>query len=328
MNMRTFLVINTSFFGDILLTDPLCRNIKAEYPDAKLIFIVNKPFYEVARYMDGVDEVLCYDKKGENKGIQGFLKFYHAYKKYLGKIDAAFVIYGNERGILLAKMFGSKKIYSDNHGILKLLLTQGKTSIKEKIQAQDKHSALLEAYTDKAAIPLPMLYTPPQETQRSVDALFAKKNIMPADDLIVVCTTTKRLDKDMDKNQCVKLIAGLKQRGKKVLLVGSGQVGTAYVEDLKALGCTDFINLVNQTTIAQLAAVIKRCKIAVSVDTGTMHLICALRIPVVAVFYLNSPAHLGSWAPKDFYPHRLMAGPDFSAGKMLNYIQELEKEGL
>ena len=62
--MKKFLVINTSFFGDTLLTNPLCRNIKILYPDSHITFIVNKPFVEVATYCDGVDEVVAYDKKG------------------------------------------------------------------------------------------------------------------------------------------------------------------------------------------------------------------------------------------------------------------------
>jgi ADP-heptose:LPS heptosyltransferase len=326
-NMKTFLVINTSFFGDTLLTDPLCRNIKLEYPDAKVIFMVNKPFAEVAKYMDGVDEVICYDKKGEHKGLSGFWRFYHTYKEqYKNKIDVAFVIYGNERGIVLSKLLGVKKIYSDNDGFIRLFLNNGSIDYQGRTHTQDKHNALLELYTGKKVQSVSMVYLPPWEAEAKVDSLWKTYNLQANDELVAVCTTTKRKEKDMPVETCAKLITGLNNQGKKVLYIGAGQVAVDYVDALHNLNCTEFIDLTNQTTISQLGAVLKRCQAAVSVDTGTMHLICALQIPLLTLFYVYTKEHLDSWAPKEFYPHRLMAGADLSVETMLEVVKVLAAE--
>ena len=325
--MKTFLVINTSFFGDTILTNPLCQNIKLEYPDAKVVFMVNKPFYEVAKYMKGVDEVICYDKKGKHKGLSGFLNFYHEYKEqYKNKIDASFVIYGNERGIILSKLLGAKKIYSDNTGLIKVLLDNGKIDYAGREHTQDKNGAMLELYTGKKVAPIPMHYTPPKEAADFVDEFLKKLNITEKDDLVAVCTTTKRVEKDMKIDQCVKLMAGLKQMGKTVLFVGSGQVAIDYVKELNMCGCREFIDLTNKTTIAQLGEVMTRCSSVVSVDTGTMHFSLALGVPVVSIFYLNDELNLRGWAPKNFYVHRLMADGDWSAEKMLENVCSLDEE--
>ncbi|SFM05264.1 glycosyltransferase family 9 protein [Pelosinus propionicus] len=325
--MKTFLIINTSFLGDTLLTGSLCRNIKLEYPNSKVLFMVNKPFAEVARYMNGVDEVLCYDKNGEHQGLVGFCHFYNTYKvQYKNKIDVAFVIYGNERGIVLSKLFGAKKIYSDNTGLIRLFLDNGAIDYKGRTHAQDKHNALLELYTGKTPQSIAMLYLPPREAAAEVDILWQKYNIKRDDELVAVCTTTKRKEKDMPVAACTKLIAALNQQGKKVLYVGVGQAAVDYVEDLHNQNCTEFINLTNQTTIAQLAEVLKRCKVAISVDTGTMHLICALGIPLLALFYVYTEEHLTSWAPKEFYPHRLISGGELSVDAMLDAVKALVEE--
>jgi ADP-heptose:LPS heptosyltransferase len=325
--MKTFLIINTSYFGDTLLTDPLCRNIKQEYPNSKIIFMVNKPFVQVAKYMDGVDEVLCYDKKGEHKGLTGFLRFFNTYKaKYKNRVDAAFVIYGNERGIILAKLLGAKKIIADNIGPIRLFLDNGPINYHGKTHTQDKHSVLLELYTGKAAASMPMRYLPPREAVDKVDDLWQKYGIRPQEELVAVCTTSKRKDKDMPAADCAQLINRLSELGKKVLYVGAGQAAADYVNDLRKYNCTEFVNLTNQTTIAELAAVLKRCKAAISVDTGTMHLICAVDIPLLALFYVYTDNHLASWAPKDFYAHRLMAGKDLSVDAMLENVHVLTTE--
>ena len=73
--MKTFLVYNTSYFGDTILTDALCRNLKRLYPESRLVFVSNKPFTDISRYMDGVDEVWTYDKWGVHKGFAGWYNF-------------------------------------------------------------------------------------------------------------------------------------------------------------------------------------------------------------------------------------------------------------
>ena len=98
--MKTFLVYNTSYFGDTILTDALCRNLKR-----------------------------LYYKEHKNQYV----------------FDAAFVIYGNERGILLSKFLGAKKIYADNrHAIVRLLLSNGKINYGKWIHVQDRHAYLAE----------------------------------------------------------------------------------------------------------------------------------------------------------------------------------------
>ena len=136
--MKTFLVYNTSYFGDTILTDALCRNLKRLYPESRLVFVSNKPFTDISQYMDGVDEVWTYDKWGIHKGLAGWYKFYKEHKnQYV--FDAAFVIYGNERGILLSKFLGAKKIYADNrHAIVRLLLSNGKINYGKWIHVQDR----------------------------------------------------------------------------------------------------------------------------------------------------------------------------------------------
>ena len=77
MKEKVFLVFNTACFGDSIVCNSLCQNIKRLYPESKLIFIADKPFYDVAKYQKDVDEVIVYDKKGVHKGFLGLLKFIH-----------------------------------------------------------------------------------------------------------------------------------------------------------------------------------------------------------------------------------------------------------
>ena len=105
---KIFLIINLSYFGDVLLTNTLCQNLKNEYPNSKVVFLVNKPFFEAAKYQYCVDDVICMDKRSEHKGFIGLLKFVLS-NKYRNKIFASFIIYGNARGVLISYLLNCKK---------------------------------------------------------------------------------------------------------------------------------------------------------------------------------------------------------------------------
>lgn len=63
---KLFLVFNTACFGDVLLCNALCQNIKLLYPNSRVVFIVNKPYYEAAKFQKDVDDVVIFDKKEEH----------------------------------------------------------------------------------------------------------------------------------------------------------------------------------------------------------------------------------------------------------------------
>lgn len=336
--MKRFLIINTSFFGDILLTGSLTRNIKKFFTDSYLTFIANKPFVDAARCLDGVDEAVSYDKKKEHHGIGGAYKFYRQYKKkFIEGFAAAFVIYGNERGIILAKLFGAQKIYAENNGLARFLLANGKINYHGLTRVQECNAVLLEQYMHKTALNLPMRYLPPQKAFAEADEIMtaavrkmsknksSNKDKAAAYKYICLCTVSKKIEKDMPLEICTKLIEKINTAGYYAVFLGAGNRAAQYSAKLR--GQTDkiqsdnkdrigdkyesadkdngyknnarFIDLTDKTTIFQLAAILKESIGLISVDTGTMHLGLCVDIPVLALFYITEPQHLAKWAPDE-----------------------------
>lgn len=323
--MKRFLVICTSYFGDTILTGALCQNIKLQYPDSLITYIVNKPFYEAAAYLNGVDEVWLYDKKGEHKGLTGFIKFVTNYRsrRYF---DAAFIIYGNERGIILARALGVQKVYAQNKGIIHCLLTNKQQAIDKFIHMQDRHALLLKAYSGRKVEQLPVKYSPPPKAFDKISEILTESNISNTDCVVAICTTTKNVERDMKLATCIEVIKKLVSKKYKVILIGAGECASDYSENLKKAGCNEFIDLVNKTTISELAALLQKCSIVISVDTGTLHLTLAVGTPVVAIFYLHDELKLSMWAPKDIYLHRLVADGICKAEDIIKNTEELLNE--
>lgn len=322
--MKVFLVCNTSFFGDTILTDALCRNIKFQYRDSKIVFVVNKPFFEVARYMEGVDETWAYDKNGEHKGLIGLYRFYKQYKNRYN-FDASFVIYGNERNILLSKLLGCKRVFADNEGILRFLVDNGSIDYSNKIHAQDRFSALLEEYSNQPIDELKIKYNPPAQAYEFVENLKTQLAINDLNNVVLINPTSKAKERDLRLDTCVDLLKELNDLNKTPAIVGAGSSASKYIESLEQTGCKNFINLVDKTSFSQLGALLEKSCALISVDTGTLHLALALNVPVVAIFYINTELKIKRWAPKAMYNHRLIADGDYSAKNIIRAFKELKE---
>lgn len=312
MNSKTFLVINLSCFGDVLLTNSLCQNLKINYPDSKIVFVVDKPFEDVAKYQKDVDEVLVFDKS-KTKGFFKLLK-YAKNCPYKSKIDASFVIYGNSRGLVLSKLLGAKKIVT---GALKksLLINAPQPKCYMVTNVQRANEFLAEVITEKESENLPIRFLPKEST---LELNIDKENS------IALCLEANNQEKDLPIDIAVELIQKLNEDGKKLYLLGAGESASIYANDLRLNNC-NFIDLTNKTNFNDLAQVLKQVKGLISIDTGTMHMACAVDAPVVGIFLQQD--NVEKWAPdKNLYKSDIISS-DISAENIINKFYGLVNNG-
>lgn len=315
---KIFLVVNLSFFGDVLLTNSLCQNIKLNYPDSKVVFLVNEPFYEAAKNQVGVDDVLVFDKRHKNKGLLGLLKFVFSCP-YKNKIYASFVMYDNDRGNLISFLLGAKIRVAGGVNISKFLVNKKHSHDDlSLIHAQDTNGDFIKALTGKDAEVLPIKYiTNPSEDVFACSLASKYKG----KDIVGLCTVSKNKEKDMPVDTAIEIINKYNQEGKVVFFFGAGKDCVDYVNELHKRGCTDFENLVNATSISSLANIMKLCKVVISVDTGTMHLACAVGAPIAVVFY--KPDMIEKWAPREFLYKSIVIKDNYSTQNICMMAEKL-----
>lgn len=279
-NKKTFVLYNTACLGDVLLCNSLCQNIKNIFPESKVVFVVDKKWEDAAKYQKDVDEVIIYDKNGENKGFFGLLKFVHKFK--YKKAYASIITYRNERNFLTASLTGSKSV------LLK------PTNKNGECNTQKSHNLELSKLTNKKVVNYPIKYEVPDFAKKSVKERFSNLK-----DYAVLCTISKRKEKDMPINTIIDLIKRFNSENKQIVLVGTGEKTVKQAEVLRDNGCI-FEDLVNKTTIPELGAILENANSVISVDTGTLHFAYAVGTPVVGIFY--EPDMIKYWAPNpDLY---------------------------
>lgn len=278
-----FVVISMAYFGDSLVGNSLFQNIKILYPNAKTIFIINKPFYEVAKYQKDVDEVYVYDKKCEHKGIWGLFKFVKQFP--YKNIQYVFKMCEKRRVDIISILLKPKKIINYKHDT--------------SIPSHERYSNLLKEVTNEKILKLPIVYNADDNIPIKFHNLITKDK-----KYITICTTASSIARDMPSETIIKLTKMLNNDGFKIILVGVGERAKQHSEILKNNNCK-FIDLVDKTTIYELAQCLRNSEALISVDTGTMHLGYASNVPTVCVFYVKET--IKGWAPdKILYPHTIL----------------------
>ncbi len=84
----------------------------------------------------------------------------------------------------------------------------------------------------------------------------------------------------------------VREKGFQVVITGS-RGDRDLAGEIIARSGVPLLNLVGRTSLAELAALLQKARLAVTTDTGPMHLACALGTPVVALFGPTAPWRTG-----------------------------------
>jgi ADP-heptose:LPS heptosyltransferase len=274
-NTKTFVIINSYFIGDILLTNSLVQNIKRLYPDSKVVSLTSPELVDVAKYQEGVDDVVIWDRHGKDRGFWQTLSFAKNFP--YKNIYATFPIYGLDRPIILAWLLGSKYILHQSRK-MRLISTLKKTKyplVSENQNIQEDFASLLKGVTDKRIEDVPIRYNVPEISSEIVDNL--------PEDYTALSVTTSRKSKNIPIEVACELIEKL--FSKKIVLLGKGEIAREYSKVFTQKKYSNLIDLTNKTSILEIAQIIKGAQSMISADTGALHFACALQTPVVAVFY-------------------------------------------
>lgn len=221
-------------FGDIVACEPVARQLRAQYPEAEICWVVRDVFRELIDSHPAIDTTIAVDC------LTDWIKW-----RAHGAFDKVVDLHVNRRicqhcGIALDKREGNPAITGDNHfdygGLLKAF-------------------SLSAGLTPQEAAPRIHI---PDDAVRAVDALN-----LPAR-FVAVHARSNNPEKDWDYPRWTELARELSARGIAVVELGL----TPVIAD----STLPVIDLCGRTTILQMAEVIRRAALFVGIDSGPAHL--------------------------------------------------------
>ena len=293
--VNRILVRGVNWVGDTVLSYPTVQQLKTFFPKSQLAILIPSYLIDLWKTFPYVDEIIPFQKKGGIGSLWEDLNLSQSLKER--DFDLAVILPRSFRSALhiyLARI-PIRVGYKDEGR--SLFLTHGIRRTKEMLHVHRVH------YYQKLIEPLGKIESPPspqiflrEEDRRWADQALQGLGILAGETLIGMNPgATYGLAKCWYPDRFGELGRRLSEKWQaKILLFGKEEERPIAHEILCHLGIRG-IDLTGKTGLLQLAALLERCALLVTNDTGTMHVATAVGASVVALFGSTDPITTGPW---------------------------------
>ncbi len=286
------LVIRMSALGDVLLATPAIRALKRRFPSAEIDWLVDKAYLPLVEANPHAKPLL-FDRRGRHAGPMGWLRLTHEVRER--NYDLMIDLQSKVRSRLLRSFAG------ETHALKKRGFFKGLASLVGREQPYTRRHAVdqfLRVLGPLEVVPdgrnLELVLTPPMvdEADRLLGPCPAENT--QAERWVGIAPGAAWATKCWAPERFAAVTAELQRQGFTPVLLG-GPSDTEVMEALRAAlpeGSSPLDTMA--LSVGGLAAVIARCRLVLSGDTGPAHIAAALQIPSVAIFGPTSPER---WRP-------------------------------
>lgn len=301
-------IIRLSAIGDTCHTVPVVRAIRDAWPRTKTTWVIGKTEHGLLRGLEGVEFVVL-DK---SKGLSGYLDvrrrlggrrfevLLHMHASMRANLVSLFVPAGKRLGFDRARARDYQWLFTN-----------------ERIPAVERQHVMDGLFEFAAAIGIergePRWDIPLSDTDREL----AASHIDASRPTLLISPCTGQRFRNY-RNWSIERYAAVADHaarhfGAKVLLTGGTTAqerdyGRGIVEAAKC----EIVNLIGQTTLKQLLALLERATVLVCPDSGPAHMATAVGTPVVGLYATSNRLRTGPYFSQhlvvDKYPDAVRSG--------------------
>jgi len=269
--MDHILVLRLSSLGDVLLTTPAIRALRNRFPTAKIDFLTKHAFAPLLQTNPYLSKVHTYPAPN--------LKTIRDLRKLASQYDLIVDLHGTLRSRLLSFMNG-KTVRYKKYTLRRRLLTLFKLNLLKKVRS------VPERYLE------PLLRFGVIDDEQGLDyfqdteaARFAKQILtqhrLTEKSYVALCPGAHWHTKKWPPERYQELIMLMPET--RFVLLGNKRE-EPLCSRIAAIAEERAVNLAGKTEIAVSAEILRQARALVTNDTGLMHLACAVKTPVLALF--------------------------------------------
>jgi len=316
------LLIKPSALGDVVHTIPLLVKLRARYPRARIDWLITPENAEIVRCHPALSNVVLFARRDFSKrgrrwhAVVAFLDLLKQIRR--AKYDLVVDMHGQVRSAFFTLISGARVRIGFDRPIKRSVTVSAEHDLKNVPSHgwRGAREGSWIAYTHRIPIPTldvhaidrylwvaPLLGLdddPPDltiylssETIRNVERLLEEHGVPASKPLVVLVPGTIW----ETKHWTIEGFAGVARQflgdGFAVALAGTKRDQQRCRQIAAAAPGTS--DLSGKTTPAELAALIRRAEVAVTNDSGSMHVAASLGKPMVSVFGPTNPVHIGPY---------------------------------
>ncbi len=299
--VERLLVRGTNWVGDAIMSMPALVEIRRIFTRARISLLVRPWVQSIYQSADFIDEVLIFDRPGKHQGFRG-----------MGNLRQSLSQADFQLAILLQNAFQAAWIawwaripqrvgYAlDGRGIF---LTH-RLKVDPQIRTVHQVYYYLDLLSTLGLLP-PRLWDRPDyrptmrlaaqtQDRLSCRSILAGEGVTATEQVIGICPgaaygSAKRWLPERFAKVADELVSRYQTR---IVILGSASEGDVATEVARTMKHTP-VDLTGKTTLGELMAVLERCMLLITNDSGPMHLAAALDVPQVSIFGSTSPTATG-----------------------------------
>lgn len=272
---RRFLVVSTTGIGDTLMGTPGLRALRESFPESQIHLLVNSQRKDLVAGNPHVDRILEY----RNNPLFRVLLFFKALPFYY---DTVLVFHANEDIWNILRLIRYGVCYNRQYYRREKRRVFSLDSLPE--HSVRKRMALVEKVGGKHSTDYRYEYSIPPRDVNWASQQLAREGISPQDRIVGMQLGAA----DSFKRWTVESFAEVarylkaKHRVKIYLNASAGEIN--LVNRFLSLFGRDGVFQKSRKSLSQSAALIQRCSLFITADTGPMHMAVGLGVPLVGLF--------------------------------------------
>lgn len=269
----SILLIRLSSLGDIVLVVPLIAALREKYPESRIDLAVRKEYAEIAAMLPGLTQIHILDTETGRSGMR-------LLRAELGILDFDWVLdlHNNFRSRFLRRGIGQ------GVGVIRKRTFRRWLLVRFKINRMKGEPDVVGRYFETAeelGIVDPHSSTGILACDPNPHATSPRR--------IAMAPGSRHFNKRWPAAYFSELAKKLIATGATIELYGSHAEAELCETIASSLPPSHARNFAGILTLAESASHIARCSLAVTNDSGLMHLASALGVPVVAIFGATTP---------------------------------------
>jgi len=303
--IHNILVVRTDRMGDVLLNIPAIRALKQTF-ESSVTALVNSTLKDLLLGIPEIDQILPFDEEKWNRNIFARVNLLRQIREM--RFDLAVVLNPAKRFHILTYLAGIPRRlgYDRKWGFLLTHKIEDMKFLGQKHEVEYNLDLVrsIGADTKDKNISLQIK----AKDKQFVGDLLLRCGIKDKDSIIVINPHSSNPAKCWPKEQFVRVADQLYLRlSAKVVIIGTTEERNSAI-NLISFAKYPPINLCGKLTLTQLAALLYRCALLISNDSGPVHIAAACGRPTVAIFGRNipgvSPRRWGAWGDGHISLHK------------------------
>lgn len=288
MKRERILVLQMKRIGDLILTAPAMGDLRGAFPEAEIVMVVAGNCVDLAECFPGVTQVLRYESGRVNAALWAAVS--------VGGWDVCLDFTGTDRTALLTQLSGAKERVGYRKFCGKSLRARAYTRLCEA-SVRDLHTVafhralVAEVGAGERGLGGGETFVFKMGTRERVAAVMRDEGVKAP--FVILHPGTARREKFWPVDRWVEVGQFLKGMGYQVVLTGTGK-GLEAEDVAKIRAGVEVVDLTGKLSLAELAALIRKARMAIGVDSMAMHLAAMWKVPQVVLFGPTNPFH---WRP-------------------------------